>query len=639
MKKEVKTIAQPNICVMVSKDYILQILALYNSLCKHTPKFTLWICCMDKRSMLFLKKINLKNVIYIPVEAIETKELRSVKKKRKVNEYCWTLKAPLLEYVMEKYHLDSLLYCDGDMYFFDDAQKILDDWSNGSVYLCTQRDMDWVEEKYGKYQAGLIGFKNNEEGRKALQWWKERCIEWCYADPDDSRFGDQKYLDEIPNRTEGVTISNHLGVDAAPWNTIYNNDFKITQKEGHVCIENERLIAYHFACLDIFSNTEFDLWSLDTLQIPAPIKNLIYIPYLNELRTILKELIKLGFQPQTLYSKKRKETAKTYYKYTAFKREMDQYEDFYCFTTIMSNETLIKGLALYKSIKKHTNAFHLWICCMDQLTFQTLTKLKLENTTLIKVERIEKNLYKTLKKSRSLKECCWTMKAPLCQHILDRYKEVNKIIYCDADMYFFSHPKPILEQWSTASFFLIKQRSTKQIEAAHGMYQAGLVGFKQEENSRKMLQWWKQKCLNWCFDKFNDKYRRWGDQKYFNRIADYHENITIFSHKGINAAPWNVVMNNEPVSKKENSVFVSNSPLVCFHFGSLLLINETKFDLWKLEKLTFRKPVLELIYQPYLYTLKLVCHEIKTKCEHKNIQPFLVSLPSDYSCVNEYELS
>ncbi len=41
-----------------------------------------------------------------------------------------------------------------------------EEWGDHSIFLTPQRDRDWVEKMYGKYQAGLIGFKNDLYGLK-----------------------------------------------------------------------------------------------------------------------------------------------------------------------------------------------------------------------------------------------------------------------------------------------------------------------------------------------------------------------------------------------------------------------------------------------------------------------------------------
>ncbi|ARK29741.1 glycosyltransferase [Halalkalibacter krulwichiae] len=621
-------------CVTASKDYVLRVLALYESLYENSNSFKLWVCCMDIHTFKLLKKLNMKQMVLFFVEQIENTRLKQLREQRKMNEYCWTIKAPLIQHLLTTYNLDSILYCDGDLFFFSDPKEIFDEWGSASVYLTPQRDLDWVEKKYGKYQAGLIGFRNDRNGLQSVKWWRKRCEEWCSAEADESRFGDQKYLDQIPNLFSNVKVSSHLGINAAPWNCVYNNDFKIEKSNGEVYVENDRLIVYHFACFSILNENEYELWSLNHLKIKRAIKKNIYEAYIVKIRNLIKKLKYSGVSIQRFYSNKDKAKVKTFYKYTALRRKMDETDDFYCFTTIISKEYLIKGLALYQSLLKHGDAFHLWICCMDDATIKTLKKLDLKHVTLIPSSQIETTRLKEVKNDRTLTETCWTMKPLVCSYVLDQYNEIDHLVYCDADMYFFSSAKTLFDQWSTSSIFLSKQRSTPEIERIHGIYQAGLIGFKQEPNSRKILNWWKEQCFDWCYDSEFDPLR-WGDQKYLNQIPHLFSNIKTIGHLGIDTAPWNLVMKGvHQVSKRSTTLFIDESPLICYHFGSMLMINSNKFELWKLEELSFSDDVLAYIYTPYVHHLQQIYKELRNKQIIVESRPFLSSLPANYTPKN-----
>ena len=208
-----------------------------------------------------------------------------------------------------------------------------------SVFLCPQRDRDWVEQAYGKYQAGLIGFKNDSYGLKSVRWWKEKCLDWCSSNPDNGRFGDQKYLDDIPIYFPKVKISKNLGVNAAPWNCIYNNNFSISKNVNKVYIETDQLVVYHFACITIFSENEFDLWSLGKIDIPNNILDCIYTPYLSRIYSILSELkLKIGEEANKLLSSKHINEAMTPYKNSRLRRHMNQWDNFLNFSFIISQK-------------------------------------------------------------------------------------------------------------------------------------------------------------------------------------------------------------------------------------------------------------------------------------------------------------
>ena len=105
--------------------------------------------------------------------------------------------------------------------FFASPQILLDEMDESESVLITphrytpQYDQS---EKTGIYCVQFVYFRNNQQGRKVLTWWRKACLEWCYNRFEDGRFGDQKYLDDWPERFEGVHVLQHLGGGVAPWN-------------------------------------------------------------------------------------------------------------------------------------------------------------------------------------------------------------------------------------------------------------------------------------------------------------------------------------------------------------------------------------------------------------------------------------
>ncbi|QKS70364.1 glycosyl transferase [Paenalkalicoccus suaedae] len=587
-----------HICIIASADYLLKIVSFYESLMKHSPTMTVWICCIDDKAYQALKKIALKNAIYFMVDDLKDEELLATRKSRSISEFCWTLKAPLMLYILESFDVDEILYCDGDMAFFSDAEQIFSEWNNASVYLTPQRDLDWVEAKYGKYQAGLIGFKDDEEGKKALRWWRKECIAFCQKEPQDGKFGDQKYLDEFPTRFSNIRISSHLGINAAPWNCVYNNHYPIKESGQDVYIKNDRLVSFHFACMSIYNEREFDLWMLNKIDIPAVIKSTIYTPYFFQIQDVISLIEKKGVNAQDYYSQGAVTEAKTYYKFTPFRRSIDQHHSFYCFATIVSKEYLSRSVALYESIKKHTTSFQLFVCAMDEESHAAWKKLAGDHITLIHDTEVGAKLLP----DQTMQERCWSMKPALCTYILDKFGEVDHIVYCDADLYFHKHPKIVFEEWSTYSIFMCRQRSTRDVENKYGIYQAGMLGFKNESNSRTMLAWWKARCEEWCYNDFSD-HRKWGDQKYLTTIPNTFSNIKLIEHKGVNAAPWNIVMNTELFPTwmdGDGTVKMDGVEVICYHYGSVRFCDKNSADIWTLEELDFPDAVKEGLYKPYL---------------------------------------
>ena len=626
-----------NFCTIASSTYLLKVCVQYYSLLRQTKAFKLYICCMDDSIFSILESLKLENAVLIKLINIEDYRLKDIKYTRTLSEYCWTLKPCLIEYIFRIYNANKIFYCDSDLYFFSDPRSVFDNLGENSVYLCPQRDLPWVEQLYGRFQAGFIGFSNNIEGRLALKWWKEECMEWCFYKNEDNRWGDQKYLDLIPEYFRNIYISDNLGVDAAPWNIIYNNNYKLEIKEDNIFIEDYKLINFHFACLDIFDQNNYDLWSLGTINISNFIKLNIYTPYILALREMVKEIFPIVKNAgNRFFCNKPMESAKTHYLFNYQRMKMEEWEVYYSFCTITSEKYVLKAISLYNSIADKLDNFYLYVCCMDYNTERIFKKLNLPNVIVFSYKAFETQELKEAAYSRDLQEYCWTLKPFLCRHILKKWG-IKEILYCDSDMFFFSHPKPIWDEWKNYSIFICKQRSTTMIEEVHGIFQAGLIGFNTDEISMKALSWWCDRCLEWCSKNSDLGQNRWGDQKYLEQFPYSFYSIRISENQGVDVAPWNLLMhtyNDFEINTSKDEVFIEGKKLVAYHFGSMNIFNKKEFDLWKLEQLNFRSNIIKNIYKPYIYFIRDAIKQVKK--EEISLQGLYEPFEGKKKCSNYY---
>ena len=82
------------------------------------------------------------------------------------------------------------------------------------------------------------------------------------------------------------------------------------------------------------------------------------------------------------------------------------YNTKYNFCTVTGKEYVFKVLALYWSLNKHSDRFHLWICCIDDVTYSTITSLKLNHLTAFMVSDIEDRQLLSIKTKRKTNEYC-----------------------------------------------------------------------------------------------------------------------------------------------------------------------------------------------------------------------------------------
>ena len=241
-------------CSLMTKSRLYQLLAMIVSLNKvRAGKFRFFVLCVDDETYLLLKKLNWENVtVFRDHEFGE--DILALKKKRRIHEYCWTLKALFLEMVLTKYpEVMRVTYMDSDLYFWDDPEIIFNEQPDCSVLLCREEKYrpEWrpnfikrVTKITGEYNSGFISFKRDEMGIACLSWWKEQTLEACRIDPMKGIFGDQKYLNEMPQLFSNICDITTPGVNIGPWDY---RKYTFSEKNEQVFINRIPLIFYHFS--------------------------------------------------------------------------------------------------------------------------------------------------------------------------------------------------------------------------------------------------------------------------------------------------------------------------------------------------------------------------------------------------------
>ncbi|MBM9590256.1 hypothetical protein JWG41_07355 [Leptospira sp. 201903075] len=222
------------------------------SLLEKDPNGFLYIFAFDDECYDNLRKISISNTKVISLKEFENDKLLSVKSSRSAGEYCWTCTPWTIKYCIEKFEIDHCTYVDADLFFFSNPQPILDEVSSSSVLLTEHRYSERYDQTKtsGRFCVQFLMIRNNSEGMVALNWWADRCIEWCYARTEDGKFGDQMYLDDWETRFSGVHVLKHLGGGVAPWNF---EKYLVTFSDGSSFVLKEiasdhsfMLIFYHF---------------------------------------------------------------------------------------------------------------------------------------------------------------------------------------------------------------------------------------------------------------------------------------------------------------------------------------------------------------------------------------------------------
>ena len=283
-------------CTLFDSNYLLKGVAMLRSLAQNCPGARVFVLCMDPQVEAILKKLDMKHVTCIPLADIEDETLLAAKKTRGIVEYFWTLSPCLPWYVLQQNpEIDGITYLDADLLFYSPVQPLFDEIDGRSIAIIEHRFTPRMKEfeVNGRFCVEWVGFRRDEQGMACLSRWRNQCIEWCYYRLEEGRKGDQKYLDEWPDRYSSCHILQHPGAGIAPWN--YAQYFFGRDAEGRITVDGAPLIFYHFHQFQMLDNGRFDrLSSLYTSEAREP--EPVYQAYERTLKTILNEV--RGFYPE-----------------------------------------------------------------------------------------------------------------------------------------------------------------------------------------------------------------------------------------------------------------------------------------------------------------------------------------------------
>lgn len=272
-------------CTLFDLNYLARGLALHGSLLRHGGEFRLHVLCLDEATKEALSSLSLAAVDLISIDALERwdPELRSARPGRSPAEFYFTCKPVLLGYLLERYpDARRLSYLDSDLFFFSDTASAELEFEDSPVALSPHRftPQNANRARYGQFNAGWISVSPGREGRRFVNWWRDRCIEWCSLTVEDTRFGDQKYLDQVPALFPGTAFASET-INLGPWNL---GPRAVKLSDGVVTVAGRRLVLYHFHNMRraLFNTYDCGLYEYG-IELTRELKEGIYRPYVREL--------------------------------------------------------------------------------------------------------------------------------------------------------------------------------------------------------------------------------------------------------------------------------------------------------------------------------------------------------------------
>lgn len=281
------------------------------------------------------------------------------------------------------------------------------------------------------------------------------------------------------------------------------------------------------------------------------------------------------------------------------------------FCTFFDSRYMSRGLALHASLVQHCPSFALWILCLDTSTYDCLSRMRLPQVYLLTMPELKQSdpEIEEASRNRSLVSLYFTCKPALALHVLRKCPEATRITYLDADLFFFADPAAIVEREPHRSVLVTPHRfaPAQRYLEAHGRYNAGWVSFSRDAEGMACLNWWRDRCIEWCHDVINGN--RFADQKYIDDFPTKFSGVGELVDPGANLAPWN--LGRHRLTWNGLNVRVDGAPLLFYHFHGLRRVVGRIYDAGLEPYSGTLTPVSRRrLYSPYLVILQRMSRSV-----------------------------
>jgi lipopolysaccharide biosynthesis glycosyltransferase len=247
-------------CTIITGNYYAYALSLLESLkthCKQTV--TLHVFVSDESiGKDFLRELRAqhKGLFFTFKDEVNTEMAIKLDQKYHstyMDAYRWSMKPVFMNYLLQEKGYEKVIYLDCDLFFYSNPDFIFDLLEQDRVLLsphwrCADNPQeDWtnfyLNFQGGIYNGGFVGI--NSKGNEVMNYWANLCLTLCVKDFEKGMYVDQKYLDILHSRFDGVGVLRHRGCNVATWNLADNK--RSLNVSGEVMInEIYPIVFIHF---------------------------------------------------------------------------------------------------------------------------------------------------------------------------------------------------------------------------------------------------------------------------------------------------------------------------------------------------------------------------------------------------------
>ena len=213
---------------------------------------------------------------------------------------------------------------------------------------------------------------------------------------------------------------------------------------------------------------------------------------------------------------------------------------------------LTKAMVLAESLKQHNPDFEFHLLINDYVD----PTMALKRGSIVPISLLGIDGFHAWCFSHDVVELCTATKAFYFYQLLDA--GYDKVIYLDPDIRVFSSLDPVTSKLDEFDVVLIPHcdveasrdceiHYTEMSVLAHGVFNLGFLGIANTCIGSRVINFWRRRMERHC----RDEHERglFTDQKWFNLVPVYFDNVCILKHPGVNVASWNI--SSRPLSTRD----------------------------------------------------------------------------------------
>lgn len=179
--------------------------------------------------------------------------------KHSVVELCTAVKGFGFQAIIARHQAEKVVYLDPDMVVYASLEPLDAMLDESSILLTPHQtepeetndaiiDNEICSLKHGVFNLGFLAVRGSGEGKRFVDWWAARLLDYCFDDIPGGLFTDQRWVDLAPCFFEDLRVVRSPAYNVATWNLTHR--VVTGSVPDGLLVNGEPLRIYHYSGFD-----------------------------------------------------------------------------------------------------------------------------------------------------------------------------------------------------------------------------------------------------------------------------------------------------------------------------------------------------------------------------------------------------